>query len=183
MEPNHRIKVVNGAPDPIDRKLLALLQDNAKLTQAELAKEVGLTAPSVNERIRKLERGGYIRGYVTLLDERKLGHDVTAFVEVFIEHPKYEAGFLEAVRDLDEVLECHHITGEFSLLLKVRLEDMQAFRRLLIEKLNTVRGVRQTRTLIVLATSKEQHRIKLNVEPMPDDATAGHPAPRERRAR
>ena len=182
MEPNPRIKVVNGGPDATDRKLLALLQDNAKLTQAELAKEVGLTAPSVNERIRKLERGGYIRGYVTLLDERKLGHDVTAFIEVFIEHPKYEAGFLEAVRDLDEVLECHHITGEFSLLLKVRLEDMQAFRRLLIEKLNTVRGVRQTRTLIVLATSKEQHRIKIDTEPMPEEATAGHPA-RERRAR
>ena len=183
MDATSRIKVVNGAPDAVDRKLLALLQDNAKLTQAELAKEVGLTAPSVNERIRKLERGGYIRGYVTLLDERKLGHDVTAFIEVFIEHPKHEAGFLEAVRDLDEVLECHHITGEFSLLLKVRVEDMQAFRRLLIEKLNTVRGVRQTRTLIVLATSKEQHRIKLNVRPTPDHATAGHPAPRERRAR
>ena len=173
---------MNGAPDLTDRKLLALLQDNAKLTQAELAKEVGLTAPSVNERIRKLERGGYIRGYVTLLDERKLGHDVTAFIEVFIEHPKHEAGFLEAVRDLDEVLEVHHITGEFSLLLKVRVEDMQAFRRLTIEKLNTVRGVRQTRTLIVLATSKEQHRIKLNVEPTPEEETAGHTA-RERRAR
>ena len=179
MDSNHR---TNGAPDLTDRKLLALLQDNAKLTQAELAREVGLTAPSVNERIRKLERGGYIRGYVTLLDERKLGIDVTAFIEVFIEHPKHEAGFLEAVRDLDEVLECHHITGEFSLLLKVRVEDMQAFRRLTIEKLNTVRGVRQTRTLIVLATSKEQHRIQLNVEPTPEEATAGHTA-RERRLR
>jgi len=150
--------------DAIDRKLLALLQDDAKLSQAELAKEVGLTAPSVNERIRKLERGGIIRGYVALLDERKLGHDITAFVEIFIEHPKFESGFIEAVGDMDEVLECHHITGEFSLLLKVRVRDMQAFRRLLIEKLNTVRGVRQTRTLIVLATSKEQRRIKIDTE-------------------
>jgi Lrp/AsnC family transcriptional regulator, leucine-responsive regulatory protein len=182
MDLNSRIKVVNGAPDVTDRKILSLLQENAKLTQADIAKEVGLTAPSVNERIRKLERGGYIRGYVTLLDERKLGHDVTAFVEVFIEHPKHEAGFLEAVSDLDEVLECHHITGEFSLLLKVRVQDMQAFRRLLIEKLNTVRGVRQTRTLIVLATSKEQHRIKIDTQPTPADPAAGHPV-RERRAR
>ena len=150
--------------DAIDRKLLALLQDDAKLSQAELAKEVGLTAPSVNERIRKLERGGIIRGYVALLDERKLGHDITAFVEIFIEHPKFEAGFIEAAGGMDEVLECHHITGEFSLLLKVRVRDMQAFRRLLIEKLNTVRGVRQTRTLIVLATSKEQRRIKIDTE-------------------
>jgi Lrp/AsnC family leucine-responsive transcriptional regulator len=152
------------ALDPIDRKLLSLLQDNAKLSQAELAKAVGLTAPSVNERIRKLERSGVIRGYVALLDERKLGHDITAFVEIFIEHPKFESGFIEAVGDLDEVLECHHITGEFSLLLKVRVRDMQAFRKLLIEKLNTVRGVRQTRTLIVLATAKEQRRIKIDTE-------------------
>src|SRR5467141_1241863 len=156
----------NGtALDVIDRKLLALIQDDAKLSQAELAKAVGLTAPSVNERIRKLERAGVIRGYVALLDERKLGQDITAFVEIFIEHPKFESSFIEAVGDLDEVLECHHITGEFSLLLKVRVKDMAAFRRLLIEKLNTVRGVRQTRTLIVLATSKEQRRIKIDSEP------------------
>jgi len=155
----------NGtALDTIDRKILALIQDDAKLSQAELAKAVGLTAPSVNERIRKLERAGVIRGYVALLDERKLGHDITAFVEIFIEHPKFESGFIEAVGDLDEVLECHHITGEFSLLLKVRVKDMAAFRKLLIEKLNTVRGVRQTRTLIVLATSKEQRRIKIDSE-------------------
>src|SRR6267154_5749915 len=154
----------NATLDVIDRKILALIQDNAKLSQAELAKAVGLTAPSVNERIRKLERGGIIRGYVALLDERKLGHDITAFVEIFIEHPKFESGFIEAVGDMDEVLECHHITGEFSLLLKVRVRDMQAFRTLLIEKLNTVRGVRQTRTLIVLATSKEQRRIKIECD-------------------
>ena len=150
--------------DVIDRKILALIQDDAKLSQAELAKAVGLTAPSVNERIRKLERAGVIRGYVALLDERKLGHDITAFVEIFIEHPKFESGFIEAVGDLDEVLECHHITGEFSLLLKVRVQDMAAFRRLLIEKLNSVRGVRQTRTLMVLATAKEQRRIKIESE-------------------
>src|SRR3989442_14823427 len=150
--------------DAIDRTLLSLIQDNAKLSQAELAKAVGLTAPSVNERIRKLERSGVIRGYVALLDERKLGHDITAFVEIFIEHPKFESGFIEAVGDMDEVLECHHITGEFSLLLKVRVRDMQAFRKLLIEKLNSVRGVRQTRTLMVLATAKEQRRIKIESE-------------------
>jgi len=156
-------KQVNGTIlDGIDRKILALLQNDAKLSQAELAKAVGLTAPSVNERIRKLERSGVIRGYEALLDERKLGLDITAFVEIFIEHPKFESGFIEAVRGLDEVLECHHITGEFSLLLKVRVEDMAAFRRLLIEKLNSVRGVRQTRTLIVLSTSKEQRRIKID---------------------
>ena len=148
--------------DPTDRRILALLQQDAKQSQAEVAKQVGLTAPSVNERIRKLERAGFIRGYAALLDDRKLGYDITAFVEVFVEHPKFEAAFIEAVEVLDEVLECHHITGEFSLLLKVKVTDMAAFRRLLIEKLNTIRGVRQTRTVMVLSTSKEQHRIKVD---------------------
>ncbi|TMQ57633.1 MAG: Lrp/AsnC family transcriptional regulator [Candidatus Eisenbacteria bacterium] len=155
----------NGAAlDATDRKILALLQDNAKVSQADVAKAVGLTPPSVNERIRKLERNGVIRGYVALLDGRKLGQDITAFVEILIEHPKLETGFIQIVRGLDEVLECHHITGEFSLLLKVRVQDMAAFRKLLIEKLNSVRGVRQTRTLMVLATAKEQSRIKIESE-------------------
>jgi Lrp/AsnC family leucine-responsive transcriptional regulator len=158
-----RTTLENGhGPDPIDRRILALLQQNAKLSQAEVAKEVGLTAPSVNERIRKLERAGYIKAYVAVLDEKKLGHDITAFVEIFVEHPKFEADFIESVSELDEVLECHHITGEFSLLLKVKVTDMAAFRRLLIEKLNAIRGVRQTRTVMVLSTSKEQHRIKVD---------------------
>ena len=162
MRAQARTELVNGLDlDPIDRRILALLQDDAKRSQAEIAKAVGLTAPSVNERIRKLERSGFIRGYVALLDDRKLGQDITAFVEVFVEHPKFETNFIEAVAELDEVLECHHITGEFSLLLKVKVTDMAAFRRLLIEKLNTIRGVRQTRTVMVLATAKEQHRIKV----------------------
>jgi Lrp/AsnC family leucine-responsive transcriptional regulator len=163
MKAIERIKVESGnGLDAIDRKILGLLQDNAKMAQVEVAKKVGLTAPSVNERIRKLERAGYIRGYVAVLDEKKLGHDITAFVEVFVEHPKFEESFIEAVSVHDEVLECHHITGEFSLLLKVRVPDMTAFRRLLIEKLNSLRGVRQTRTVMVLATAKEQRRIKLD---------------------
>ena len=163
MATTERIKVESGnGLDAIDRKILSLLQDNAKMAQAEVAKEVGLTAPSVNERIRKLERAGYIRGYVAVLDEKKLGHDITAFVEVFVEHPKFEESFIEAVSVHDEVLECHHITGEFSLLLKVRVPDMTAFRRLLIEKLNSLRGVRQTRTVMVLATANEGRRLKLD---------------------
>ncbi len=160
---NERTKIESGnGLDAIDRKILSLLQDNAKLAQVEVAREVGLTAPSVNERIRKLERAGYIRGYVAVLDEKKLGHDITAFVEVFVEHPKFEESFIQAVSAHDEVLECHHITGEFSLLLKVRVPDMTAFRRLLIEKLNSLRGVRQTRTVMVLATAKEGRRLKLD---------------------
>jgi Lrp/AsnC family leucine-responsive transcriptional regulator len=162
--------------DAIDRKILALLQDNAKMAQAVVAKRVGLTAPSIHDRVRKLEGEGYIRGYVAVLDPHKMGQEITAFVEVFVEHPKFEESFIKAVSTLDEVLECHHITGEFSILLKIRVSDMAAFRRLLIEHLNTLRGVRQTRTVMVLATAKEQRRLRV-------DATVDPESDRRRRSR
>src|SRR5437870_4962345 len=105
--------------DARDRKILELVQRDAKMPQAEIARRVGLSTASVNERLRKLEHGGVIQGYVAQVDAAALGASVTAFIEVFIEHPRYEPAFLEEAMRLDEVLECHHITGEFSLLLKV----------------------------------------------------------------
>jgi Lrp/AsnC family leucine-responsive transcriptional regulator len=85
-----------------------------------------------------------------------VGVPVTAFVEVFIEHPRLEPHFIERVRKMDEVQECHYVTGEFSLLLKVRVADMASLQKLLIEELNACEGVRQTRTVIVLSTLKEE---------------------------
>ncbi len=91
-----------------------------------------------------------------MVDPRAVGSTVAAFVEVFIEHPSHEAAFLEKMLALDEVQECHYITGEFSLLLKVRVRDMDALRDLLLHQLNGMDGVRQTRTIMVLSTVKEE---------------------------
>ena len=85
-----------------------------------------------------------------------VGAEITAFVEVFLEHPRAERGLLERVLALDEVLECHHVTGEFSLLLKVRVRDMEALQHLLLQELTSHDGVRQTRTVVVLSTVKEE---------------------------
>src|SRR6266545_3522132 len=140
-------------PQPLDdrdRRILTLVQRDAKLPQAEIARRVGLSAAAVNERLKKLESTGVIRRFAALLDPRAMGVPITAFVEVFIEHPRLEPGFIERVLKMDEVQECHHITGEFSLLLKVRVADMTALQQLLIEKLNAFEGVRQTRTVLVL---------------------------------
>ncbi len=84
---------------------------------------------------------------------------ITAFVEVFIEHPRHEAMFIEHLLELDEVLEVHHVTGEFSLLLKVRVRDMDGLQQLLLHQLNAQEGVRQTRTVMVLSTVKEESFI------------------------
>ena len=150
--------------DHRDRRILALVQRDAKLAQAEIARRVGLSAAAVNERLRKLENAGYLRRYVAVVDPKAVGVSVTAFVEVFIEHPRFEAAFLEQVLGLDEVQECHHITGEFSLLLKIRVRDMEALQQLLIHKLNALDGVRQTRTVIVLSTTKEESFVPTGAE-------------------
>lgn len=145
--------------DDRDRRLLDLVQRDAKLSQAQLARRVGLSTAAVNERLKKLERAGAIRRYTAVVDPKIAGGSIAAFVEVFIEHPRFEPAYIARVLALDEVQECHHITGEFSLLLKVRARDMESLQQLLLHQLNGLEGVRQTRTVIVLSTLKEDSYV------------------------
>jgi Lrp/AsnC family transcriptional regulator, leucine-responsive regulatory protein len=147
---------ISQSLDPKDRQILAFVQRDGKMSQAEIARRVGLSAAAVNERLKKLEQAGVIRRYAAQVDARAVGAAVTAFVEVFIEHPRFEAAFLARVMKLDEVMECHHITGEFSLLMKVRVADIDSLQQLLLHELNGMEGVRQTRTVMVLSTAKEE---------------------------
>lgn len=146
-----------------DRHILEVLQVDAKTSQAEIARRVGLSPASVNERIHKLEQRGVIRKYVALLDDRKAGNDITAFIEVFIEHPRHEETFVRLTRELAEVQECHYVTGEFSCLLKVKVPDRISLRELVLDRINALEGVRQTKTMIVLETAKEETRVALNL--------------------
>ena len=142
-----------------DRRILGLIQRDGKMSQALIAKTVGLSTAAVNERLKKLEQAGVIRRFTALVDPKAVGMQVTAFIEVFLEHPRYEDPFLKRILDLDEVQECHHITGEFSVMLKVRLRDMESLQRLVISQLNGLQGVRQTRTVMVLSTVKEESYV------------------------
>lgn len=141
--------------DAADLRIVGLLQDNARKTQSEIAKEVGLSQPAVADRIRKLEERGVIVGYVARVDAAELGVDITAFIGVGIEHPKFFEGFTRKVRGLREVLECHRVAGEDSYLLKVKTKNTRSLDRLLVEVLRTLPGVTRTHTTIVLATIKE----------------------------
>jgi Lrp/AsnC family leucine-responsive transcriptional regulator len=145
--------------DAKDRSILALIQRDGKMSQALIAQHVGLSTAAVNERLKKLEQAGVIRRFTALLDPKAVGIQVAAFIEVFIEHPRYEEPFIKRILELDEVQECHHITGEFSVLLKVRVRDMESLQRLVISQLNGAEGVRQTRTVMVLSTVKEDSYI------------------------
>jgi Lrp/AsnC family leucine-responsive transcriptional regulator len=158
--------------DRLDVQILNRLQANAKTSQADIAKAVGLSPAAVNERIRKLETQGVIRRYVALLDDEKVGCDVTAFIEVFIEHPRFERSFVDAMKSIPEVQEVHHVTGEFSCLLKVKTRDRASLKGLLLDRINALEGVRQTRTVIVLSTSKEEPHVAIRDPEATDERTS-----------
>ena len=145
--------------DDVDAGIVDLLQADARLTQAQIARKVGLSQPSVADRIRKLEEQRIITGYTARVDPRKLGKDITAFIGVAIEHPRYFEAFAKKVMGLDEVLECHRVAGQDSYLLKVRTENTGTLDRLLTGELRTLPGVTRTHTTIVLCSVKEETHV------------------------
>ena len=145
--------------DAMDLKLLQRLQDDGRATQLELSKDIGLSQPATAERIRKLEEAGVITGYGARVDATKLGYDVTAFVGVGIEHPKFFDAFIKKVLKMPEVLECHRVAGGDSYLLKVRTKNTRTLDALLVDALRTIPGVTRTFTTIVLSSAKEDTRV------------------------
>jgi Lrp/AsnC family transcriptional regulator, leucine-responsive regulatory protein len=166
--------------DTVDRHILALLQENCKLPLARIGERVGLSAPSVAERIDKLEKSGVIRGYTAVLDARRLGKDITAFIGVFIEHPKVISPFEKAIDRFEEVQECHHVTGQHTMLLKVKADNTSTLEKL-IRKIRSIEGVTRTETSVVLSTYTEGLWLDLkeqNDTPPESDKTArGHEGP------
>jgi len=147
--------------DAQDAKALELLQQQGRITWADLGQVLGLSPPAAAERVRRLEANGVIRGYTALTDGRTLGFELTAFVGVSLEKPKYRAAFLELVQQLPEIQECHHVTGDHDYLLKVRCRNTLDLERIINEHLKGTAGVSQTRTTIVLSTSKESVALPL----------------------
>jgi Lrp/AsnC family leucine-responsive transcriptional regulator len=146
--------------DDIDAKILDILQRNGRTRRNDLAEAVGLSLPSVSERLKKLEESGIITGYHAVVDHKKLGKDITAFVSVTIDSSRHYAPFLEHVSNIDDILECHAVTGEASHLLKVRTSNTSSLEKLLA-RIQSWTGVQGTQTDLVLSSSKETRRIKI----------------------
>lgn len=153
--------------DPTDFHLLDLLQRNGRASQHDLAGAVGLSSPAVGERLRKLEERGIIRNFTVVVDPRKVGLDVTAFIFVGINGSRFYAEFRERVMEHAEVLECHSITGQGSHLLKIRTDSTSTLEGLLAE-IQAWPGVQWTTTSIVLSTMKETGALALKPRPRPD---------------
>lgn len=150
-----------------DRKILALVQRDAKLTNAEIGRRVGLSVSAVNERLRKLRDSGVIRAYEARLDPAKVGVDLCAFVLVQLERPEHEAPFKKAVRASLAVQECHHVTGDYNYLLKIRAASTAELEEILTQGLKSLAGVVRTTTMIALSSPKESAALDLKLREVP----------------
>jgi Lrp/AsnC family transcriptional regulator, leucine-responsive regulatory protein len=152
---------VDRTLDETDLQILDLLQANARETQAEIARIVGLAPSAVLERMRKLEARGALRGYVAQVDPKAIGIGLLAFVSVRTEEFGPEQRIAHALAELPEVLELHDVAGEDCYLIKVRARDAEHLGQLLRSRVARIPGVRSTRTTIVLETVKETSRLPI----------------------
>lgn len=148
--------------DAIDTQLLNELQQDAKLSLKKIGEKVGLSAPAVMERVRKMEQAGVILGYHAQIDARKVGVDIAAFIGVTIGNPKLVRDF-EKWADIEpRILECHHVTGGHTLLLKVKVRNTRGLETL-ISRIRSLEGVSDTETMVVLSTYAERIPVRLAV--------------------
>lgn len=150
--------------DTIDRAIIDNLQTNARMTNADLARRVGLSPPGLQKRLHKLEEAGIIRDYVALVNREALDFDMLCFVQVTLKHhePQAVSRFRELVQDMPEVLECHHLTGEFDYLLKVILRNRKHLERFLMDTLTPLPGMDRIRTSLVLSEIKTTTAVPIN---------------------
>lgn len=159
--------MTSGKLDKVDIALLQLLQEGGRITRSDLAKQIGKSIPVVSERMRRLEEAGVISGYKTLVNPRKVGLEVMAFVVLQVESSTHFPGIIEHANEEPQVLECHALTGEGSHLLKLHAQSTAKLERLLAT-IQSWPGVKNTRTSIVLSSPK--HTTTLPLEHLlPDD--------------
>ena len=147
--------------DHRDARILELLQDDARRSNAEISRDLGIAPSAVLERIRKLERAGIIRGYSARLAPEALGAELLAFVFVRADEQLGDESAAEQLAELPEVQEVHHVAGEDCYLVKVRCASPTALGRLLRDRFGAIPGVKRTRSTIVLGTKKETLALRV----------------------
>ena len=149
--------------DELDSAILEILQTDARLSNAELGRRVNLSPPATLARVRRLEESGVIRAHVTIVDRRLAGYDMLCFVSVSLQLHDVEqvTGFRDVVGEMPEVLECHHVTGDYDYLLKVVAHNTKDLESFLLEKLTPIPGVARIHTSLVLNEVKSNTMIPL----------------------
>lgn len=151
--------------DSKDRDIITILQEEGRVSFAELGRRIELSAPAVHARVRRLEEQGLIRGYAALLDREKAGNDVLCFINVSLRHHQRDEDerFRAAIAEMPQVLECHHVTGEFDYLLKVILPNRHSLETFLMDNLTSLPQLDKVHTSLVLREVKDQTIVPLNI--------------------
>jgi Lrp/AsnC family leucine-responsive transcriptional regulator len=149
--------------DKVDKSLLRSLQADGRLSNVELARKISLSPPAAHARLRRLEKDGYIRQYTAVVDREKAGYDLLCFIHISLQmHQVTQVEkFREATRKMPEVLECHHITGEYDYLLKVVLRNRKDLERFVVDKLTPIPGVARIHTSLVFTEVKSTMALPL----------------------
>lgn len=147
--------------DAIDKKLLMLLQEDSTRTTKELSLKLNLSVTAVYERVKKLEREGIVEKYVALLNRSKVKKGFVVFCHLkLIQHTKeYLEKFEQQVILLDEVLECYHVSGDYDYILKIYVENMEAYREFMVTKLTTLQHIGSTHSTFMISEVKNTHII------------------------
>lgn len=150
--------------DTTDKVILQILQTNGRISHVELGQHVNLSSPAVHARIKRLEQAGHIRQYVALLDHEMTNYDMLCFISVrtLVDQKDGLEVFQKRIDQIPEVLECHHVTGEFDYLLKVVARNRKDLQRFIVDKIIPIPGVTQIHTSVVLAEIKSTTALPIN---------------------
>ncbi|MGV6832413.1 MAG: Lrp/AsnC family transcriptional regulator [bacterium] len=150
--------------DQIDIEILRMLQEDSNRTTKSIAEALGMTTSPVFERIKKLEKEGYIEKYVAVLNNRKLGLKLTVFIGITLQgHTRsYLEKFVKEINNFPEIIECHRVSGNYDYLLKLVVEDIEAYEHFIISKLTLLPYLGNVQSLITLSTGKETNTIDLS---------------------
>ena len=138
--------------DKIDKEIIYMLMDNAKTSLAQISKNVGISTTAVHQRIKKLENAGVMENSISFLNPRKIGFKVVSFIGVFLEQPSHYQDAIKALKEINEVVEAHYTTGNYTIFLKVLCKDNDHLMEIL-NKIQKLKGVTRTETFISLEQS------------------------------
>ena len=149
--------------DKTDFKILKILQENGRITNIQLSMDIGLSPAPTLERVRKLESNGFITSYHAMVNEELLGLKIKSFVQITINHSKADAikNFTKQINEINEVVECYHVTGTADYLLKVIVEDIKSYEALIMEKFSKIQEIQSLQSLMILSNTKNTHTVPL----------------------
>lgn len=144
--------------DEIDYKIMRCLKENARAKASAISEEISLSVSAVIERIKKLESGGVITGYTAIFDQRELGNNMTALMEVSLEHPRYYDNFCDLISKIDNIVTCYYMTGDYDFMLRI-VTDTSDSLELIHRRIKSMEGVSATETHFVLKGVKNEYSV------------------------